>query len=571
MGDIYARSIESVQAALSLFNEKSDQRKSWSTSSNELDKEKELDGLIKDLANYKVQLEAKDSAYKKALLKLDHYQKISDEFFTLLKNFEFENDINVNECREARLQIGELESKMDGMVDQLSEIVDTREQLSNVTNELKATRGELLSMETELAAARESKLEAMAKADSMETELQREKLKTEELLMNVSELNETILHLKLAATEAEEKKRAVLSGKDAELQLAATTALEAQEQLENMREQLEVVMNLKNQLTDKSVFIDSLRLELQQANELHKLSDKAASNAIKDLNQLKSDFQLQERKNSDQEYYIKLLETELNQTKLEFKNAKEELSRLKNEMEETKGGDTEAQVEIAMLKSELVKGRSKIAVAEAAEKVRANTGKSGLYLPVHQLALEAEEAKKVNQRLEAAAGEEAEETENTVLVNPQYEKSSPVVEHPQMDVAKTQDDEKRDAIDTHITISMEEYELLVKAAEKADQVLEPVAENRNELESLMRELEIKMMKISEFRTRAEQAVSRAEVAEKAKSEVEDRLRRGRERMARRKAALAALREESIPKESSSFEFDKDSETFQPLSKVLNIN
>jgi hypothetical protein len=221
------------------------------------------------------------------------------------------------------------------------------------------------------------------------------------------------------------------------------------------------------------------------------------------------------------------------------------------------GEETEAQIEVALLKAELHKGKSKIAAAEAAE-ARANSSKSGLYLAVQQLAVEAQEAKKENQRLKRGEDKET-ETETDEL--------------------KTEDEEKRDEADGHIQISLKEYESLIRKAEKADHIhvesgedageLTKV-ENNHDLEILKKELELAMVKVGEFRNRAEQAVSRAELAEKAKAVVEDHLRRSRQKQQRIKAAIAALREESAPKEFNSPRFDKQPTVEIPLGKVLNM-
>ena len=79
----------------------------------ECENEKELVGLSKDLANYKVQM---DAAYKQALLKLDYYQKTADELSNLLKISETERELCIDECREAETRINELESKVKEMV-----------------------------------------------------------------------------------------------------------------------------------------------------------------------------------------------------------------------------------------------------------------------------------------------------------------------------------------------------------------------------------------------------------------------------------------------------------------------
>ena len=58
-------------------------------------------------------------------------------------------------------------------------------------------------------------------------------------------------------------------------------------------------------------------------------------------------------------------------------------------------------------------------------------------------------------------------------------------------------------------------------------------ENKHELETLKKELEIATAKIGEFKNRAEQVVSRAELAEKAKVAIEEQLRKWIEQKQRR--------------------------------------
>jgi len=116
MGEIDTKPIESVQAALSLFEDKADHRKSRPAGTDkESDKEREIEGILKDLANYKVQLEAKDAAYMQALLKLQHHQYTADELSTLLQSIETERDAYIRECKEASTRVDELESKVKEM------------------------------------------------------------------------------------------------------------------------------------------------------------------------------------------------------------------------------------------------------------------------------------------------------------------------------------------------------------------------------------------------------------------------------------------------------------------------
>ncbi|KAI7984896.1 hypothetical protein LOK49_LG14G00594 [Camellia lanceoleosa] len=244
----------------------------------------------------------------------DEFEKkrIADELSTLMENSEFEKDISTNTGREVMTGIEKLESKMKKMEDQLFEAKKIRQQLSHVTSELKTTRAIVLSVETKLEAATDAKLEALKQTELKETELQIEKEKNKSLLMRVSEMNETIMQSRVAAIEAEKEKFVVLSAKEAEIELEKAKALEAEEKLEYMRKELQVLEDLENQIMVKSKAIESLKVELNQANELQQLSEKAASDAINEINQLKSDLEMQERKNMDQSDYVELLENEVN-------------------------------------------------------------------------------------------------------------------------------------------------------------------------------------------------------------------------------------------------------------------
>ncbi|KAK7388904.1 hypothetical protein VNO78_23731 [Psophocarpus tetragonolobus] len=498
--EIDTKSIEPVRNAVSLFGHKGDQKKYHQSTSSKSDCEKELEDLTKELANCKVQLEAKHSAHMQALLKVEHNQKMIHELSTLLKRSDIERNKNMNECSECNALKEELKSKV---ADQNLETVKIRDQLSHVLSELKAIQRELLNKETELVAARDSELNALAKTNQLESALEAEKEQKEELLQQVKELNKVIHNSKLAS------KLATLSEKDEEIELATKATSQVQKQLEDMRKDVEMLQGLQNQPMEKFTLADSLPLEPMQANETLILSEHSTINAINHLNQFNIDMELNERKIMEQSVYIETLEMELSQLKQELVVAKEEINSLnitnesiKSELHETKaqlnmnkGSDIEAQVEIALLKSQLQEHR--LAYGHVAE---------------------------VDER-------NSENNEND-HVSPKY------------------------------------------IVEKIHGVQGLVGEvgRLSELALMKKELENASVKISELRARAEQALSRAELAENAKAALEDKIRRHREHRQRRRAALTALREESTPKPfSPSSSYGQGTpKTYQPLGKVLNM-
>jgi hypothetical protein len=576
-----------------LFEEMTDQKKNWLTGS-ESDKERELEDLLKDLANYKVQVEAKDAAYMEALLNLEHFQKTAEGLSTLVRNTEIERDKYMNDYVDAATQVDELKFKMEMMASPLLEAIKIGEQLQHALHELEVTKEELLKMETELAAARDSETKAWTQAELMEMVAKTEKEKVEELLKHVSELNDAIMTSKVAANEAEKERLSIISEKDAEIEVAKMAVVQAQEELKDLRKEVEAVEELTCQLLAKSLLIEALQAELKQTGEKICLSEKAASDAAINLKKLQDELHFKERKSSSQEVLIEAFKMEQNHLKLELKSANELTSQLtgdvemltddiqkaKAEIDEIREKEAEAQVEIAMLKSEIHKERSKIVAAETAE-ARAENVKSGLYLAVQQLAVEAGTAKKENERLKEGAEKVDEENDTSGYFSPHLENPSDEVDASQIDESKTETEEGKDDDDTHVAISLKEYESLIKKAEKVDQIsvskiedsdqLAASDQEKHEMEILKKELKSANAKIAEFRNRTEQAVSRAEMAEKAKAGLEDQLRKRKEHQQKRKAALAALREVSAPREYESTPTNSISpNTHPPLGKVLNM-
>lgn len=399
--------------------------------------QKEQEDLSKDIANYKVQLEAKNAALMQALFKMEQCQKMTSELSALLKKSDLERNKYMNESRKSKARIDKLESEMEELAFQHSENVKIREQLSHVLSELKTTQRELLNKETELVAARDSEFNALKMAEQMETAFHIEKEKKEELLQKVKDLN-----------EAEKEKFVAVSEKDHKLELAMKAISQAQEQVEDLRNQVEILQGLSNE---------------------------SACNAIQNSNQL------------DQAVYLEALEMELKILKQEHENAKKEVNDLNNTTESLRGELHKAKSEINKLKERDAKAQ--VEIAFLISRLKSND---------HS--------------------------------NPEGEEGN-----------------------------IDKYNSKAK-----NQV------QGSEVAFLKKELAASAAKIGELRARAEQALSRAELAEKAKAALEDIIRRQREYSQRRRGVKNGLQEELSIGQNSPSSSDTTSKSYHPLGKVLNM-
>lgn len=439
------------------------------------DYEKEIENLTRELTNYKAQLEVKNAAHMKALLKPEQSQKMIHELSTLLKNSDIERNKYVNECSEGKASKDELESMTKEMTDLKLETVKVRDQLSHVLSELKATQRELLNKDTEIFAARDSESNALTKTEQLENALKMEKEKKEELLHQVNELNEVIHRSKLAAIKAEKQNIGILSQKNEKIELATKDNAQAQQELKDMRKHIE----------QKETIISF---------------DNSSTNVINESNKLNLDIELKEK-----------LELELNQLQSELTSAKEEINELNINKESVTNELQKAKAELKMNKERAIEAEVEIALLKS-------------HLQEYRLAY----------------------------------KNGYDTDHSKGGAEERNSEKNND----NITISLEEYNYLVeKGNEKGNQI---------ELALMKKEVENASLKISELRTRAEQAISRAELAENGKAALEDRIRRHREHRQRRKAALSALREESTPKPFTPSTSHGTPKMYHPLGKVLNM-
>lgn len=192
------RPIESAKAALSMFEQKTDRQDCYPNSSGVrwllikpvryyqiytevpisiklfllayyeqayYKQEEELDLLMKEFANCKLQLEIKESAYMQAAVKLDIYQRTLAKLSTKLKlSEEADRDKYAEELKKSQAFISLPESGFE-------------------VDKLKHMDEELLRLKAELTCTEESKAAAVMNAELAERSVHLEKEKNKKLLV----------------------------------------------------------------------------------------------------------------------------------------------------------------------------------------------------------------------------------------------------------------------------------------------------------------------------------------------------------------------------------------------------
>lgn len=238
MAEIDTRPLESVQAALNLFEQRSDHSRFSSPDRNG----QEIDVVTKELATCKLQLEAKESENKQAHMKLEALRKAMQE---LSEKYD-------RACLDAHRRISELETDNVAIISRQS----------RAAAECEALRDELAAAVGELDAVRRANAYVLGEVESMETRRILERESARDGLMRVLELNEAVLESAVAAIRAEEERSVYFQEVTLEL-------FGSDRNLEATRRQQEAMEGMEGELLAKAVEVECLRSELMQLKELY--------------------------------------------------------------------------------------------------------------------------------------------------------------------------------------------------------------------------------------------------------------------------------------------------------------
>ncbi|WVZ55942.1 hypothetical protein U9M48_006540, partial [Paspalum notatum var. saurae] len=232
MAEIDTRPLESVHAAVSIFDRGSSDQSRLSPDRNE----EEIVTLTKELASCKLQLEVRESQHKQDTLKVEALQKAVQELAD-----QYEKD-----CMDAHLRIAQLEAENARIMSRQSE----------ADGECRALRGEL-------DAAKASVAFVLREVEAMETRAILERESTKEALSRILLLNEAVLSSAVAAIKAEEERSVFFQEATLEFLSSERSSSEV------VRRQVEMMESMEAELLAKTMEVEYLRSELKQVKEIY--------------------------------------------------------------------------------------------------------------------------------------------------------------------------------------------------------------------------------------------------------------------------------------------------------------
>ncbi|CAL9116957.1 unnamed protein product [Musa acuminata var. zebrina] len=591
MGEIDTKPFESVKTALSFFEQKAGQNRCASSGNMEEQEENDLCLLLKELANCKVQLEINKSANKQANLELEVYHKTVDDLSIQLENSVAEIDRYREKCQQAETKIAKLESENKVIAQSLLGSSEHESELLGIVDELKALQEEEHAMGSEVTASGRLHTMAERRAELMGQAIFLESDQRKKLLLHISALNEALFSSTLAAIEADKERSASFFRMEAELHITKEALAQSHDKLEGMKDHLDMMNNMENELFAKMIQVDYLQSELKQLEELYSACSRFALDVVTDANQLASEMETPERARSKYSSYLALMEAEKKRMHNELQSERDKVTdlncqiellssrtqTLKHEMSEMRGREMDLEEEITTLKADLHRSRSRrILAAEA----RATGSQSGLYIAVQELALETKSSKMESQVQKKDAESEMEMDDKA-------------------DYATETIRGKSDIIDGYggMAILAKESNSLTQETGKAmgiaDSPRSSGFERTSNADMLNEELEAATSRINDLRSNLEEATRRAELAEKAKAAIEDQLRKWRAEQTQRRAAADSLTKQRPKRDSNNGkrstctpslhksvlrhhadgsppDFDGTHLNYVPLAKVLNM-
>ncbi|KAK7843132.1 WEB family protein At1g12150 [Quercus suber] len=546
VGEIDTRApFQSVKAAVSLFGEvavsrdKSAVRKSKLSSENVLDKETELLLAQNELNEIKQHLVKTQCTKTRALTELEKAKRTVKDLTTRLKSVN-ESKQSAIEAAEAvknkpkNLQVAKSRNAI-GREAWKQELDYARKEYTTIVTELDSAKQELNKIRQDFDAALEAKLAAFQQGAEAKRSVNINTKKARELSKEIAAMQSSIQHLKHATPQAQQEHSKIVAEKDACIESFKSAKREVEKKVLSLKKEVnpESDRNLEAKFAETSAEIEVLQEEMKKAHASEMDSVRVVSS---ELNESTKTLQkLAEEESS--------LRKSVSSLRLELEDVKKELAELKEKevAEESLAAKLNTEVQNSKAVAEL-KLQQLLSEAENAER-------------------EAEEMKRnanvLRQEAEAAtiASEEAEKILELALREAEEAKAAEKRALDEMRILS----EKKNTLNSlnsdsapTIKLSLKRFDSLSRKAQESINLaekqelaamaqLEAINASKNETD---RKLGANLKEIDEMKTATKIALTKAEMAESAKTMVEGELRRWRQQEKIGSSEASSFKEDS---------------------------
>ncbi|KAL9255119.1 WEAK CHLOROPLAST MOVEMENT UNDER BLUE LIGHT 1-like protein [Drosera capensis] len=521
--------------------------------------EQELEKAQEEIPLYKKKSEDAEEAKMEVLKELESTKRLIEELKLNLERAQTEEHQAKQDSELAKLRVEEMEQ---GIADEASVAAKAQLEVAKVRHaaaisELKSVKDELETMQKEYAALLTEKDEAVKKAEKAVTESKEVEKTVEELTIELISTKESLESAHAAHLEAEEQRIGATMAREQDSLAWEKELKQAEEDLENLNQQIRSAKELKTKLDAASSLLVSLKTELAaymeskleqdygddtagttagQEKKTHVEMQAAVAEAKRELEEVK----LHIEKATDEVTCLKVAATSL---KTELETERSELANLKQR-------EGMASVAVASLEAELERIKSEIDVVQKREQ---EAKEKMLELP-KQLQQASQEADGVRAAAEQAREELKKEREEADQAKAGFSTMESRILAARMEIEAARAAEKlalaaikalqesesaRDAdnVDspTGVTLSLEEYYELSKHAQEAEeQANKKVAGAMSQIE-VARESEMKTLnqleeikrEVAEKKEALRIATEKADKAKEGKLGVEQELRKWR--------------------------------------------
>ncbi|XXG80051.1 hypothetical protein AAC387_Pa09g0999 [Persea americana] len=551
-----------------------------------LAKETQVHMAQKELHKFKEQLKNAEITKVQALAELEKAKKIVDDLTQKLKTLNESKESAIRETEAAKtkqLEKTNIINPSENGGAWKEELDSARKQYATAVAELDTAKQELRKIQQEFEVIVGAKAAAFQQAADAENATVANKERADELSNEITAVQESLVHLKLALVQAQQERAEILSEKETQRQASKIALHEMDKKLDVLKKEFdpEMTRNLDKKLAETTAEIVTLQKEIENARVSDKESLEAATT---ELDNAKKELE-------------KLAEEE-SSLRTSVESLRQELESVKKEHSELKEKEAEAENIAGDLHIKLQQSKAELEVALAGEhKARAKVDEltstlQQLFSDAKNARLESERTNKDAEELkkEAAMARIAlEDAEKNLQVALKEAEEAKAAEASALDQIRTLSEKTHAArastseSGAQITISTEEYESLSRKVEESGMLAEMKvaaaiaqveAVRASENEALKR-LEATRKEIEDMEAATNEALKRAEMAEAAKRAVGGELKRWREREQKRAAEAAAriLTETEMSKEQPPLKWNMPEKVAPspPRPKVIRPN